>query len=104
MKLKDILILALVMVAVLYATKWVGYVQFLMLPLGVMAMRQSYTTKAGQKVEAIYAYNRLTALHGQNEVTFFVPQSMRPEVNCTIRRKDWDRMETLLDELEARQF
>ena len=61
-------------------------------------------TKAGQKVEAIYAYNRLTALHGQNEVTFFVPQAMRPEVNCTIRRKDWDRMETLLDELEARQF
>lgn len=63
-------------------------------------MRQTYQTSTGQTVHAILAYHQLTAICDKKEITYRVPQKLRGEARCTIRRKDWARMSSLLDALE----
>lgn len=63
-------------------------------------MRQSYQTSTGQNVHAIYAYHQLTVMHGSREVTYRVPQALRSEALCTVRRKRWERLAALLDALD----
>lgn len=64
-------------------------------------MRQKYETSTGQTVHAILAYHRLTVMHGSQQVQFYIPQHLRGEARCTIRRTNWPRLASLLDAIEA---
>jgi len=63
-------------------------------------MRQTYQTSTGQTVHTILAYNCLTAICDKKEITYRVPQALRGEARCAVRRRDWTRMSHLLDALE----
>lgn len=100
--LRNLIVLAFATLAVLYAVKKIGYVHFLtpVIATGAVLMKRSYTTSAGETVHTIYAYNRLTAMHGRREITYFVPQHLRGEVNCAMRRPDWQRMADVIDRID----